>query len=57
MEEAPAWLTANGALVLELSPASADAVAERAWSVGYRAVGVHPDLAGRDRVLVAQRPA
>ena len=57
MEEAPGWLTPNGALVLELSPASASAVAQRAQSVGYRVVGVHPDLVGRDRVLVARRPA
>jgi len=57
VEEAPAWLTPDGALVLELSPASANAVAERARSVGYRVVGVHPDLVGRDRVLVARRPA
>jgi release factor glutamine methyltransferase len=57
VEEAPAWLTPDGALVLELSPASANTVAERARSVGYRVVGVHPDLVGRDRVLVARRPA
>ena len=57
VEEAPAWLTSDGALVLELSPVSANAVAERARSLGYRVVGVHPDLVGRDRVLVARRPA
>ena len=57
VEEAPGWLTPNGALVLELSPASASAVAQRAQSVGYRVVGVHPDLVGRDRVLVARRSA
>jgi len=43
--------------VLELSPVSANAVAERARSLGYRVVGVHPDLVGRDRVLVARRPS
>ena len=57
VEEAPAWLTSDGALVLELSPVSANAVAERARSLGYRVVGVHPDLVGRDRVLVARRPS
>lgn len=56
VEKAPAWLTSDGALVLELSPLSADAVVERARDANYRVIRVHPDLAGRDRVLVARRP-
>jgi release factor glutamine methyltransferase len=50
------WLAPAGALVLELSPEQAPVMAERAERAGYAAVAVHPDLTGRDRVLVARRP-
>jgi release factor glutamine methyltransferase len=50
------WLEPGGALVLELAPHQAGALVERAWEVGYEAVEVHPDLAGRERALVARRP-
>jgi release factor glutamine methyltransferase len=50
------WLEPGGALVLELAPHQAFAVAERARRAGYSDVTVHPDLAGLSRVLVARRP-
>lgn len=50
------WLAPGGALVLELAPHQAQPMAERARGRGYAGIAVHPDLAGRDRVLVARRP-
>lgn len=49
------WLAPGGALVLELAPHQAAGTAERARARGYVAVAVHPDLAGRDRAVVARR--
>jgi release factor glutamine methyltransferase len=51
-----AWLEPGGALVLELAPHQASAVAGRAERTGYQEVAVQPDLAGLPRVLVARRP-
>ena len=51
------WLEPGGALVLELAPDQAAPIRSAAEVAGYEAVAVHPDLAGRDRVLVARRPA
>lgn len=51
------WLAPGGALVLELAPDQAAPLRVTAERAGYRDVAVHPDLAGRDRVLVAHRPA
>jgi release factor glutamine methyltransferase len=51
--EATAWLEPGGALVVELAPHQAPTAAEVARSVGFAAVRVERDLAGRDRVLVA----
>ena len=56
VDHAPDWLTADGSLVLEVSPMLAGAVVERANTVGYRKVCVHPDMAGHNRVLVARGP-
>jgi release factor glutamine methyltransferase len=50
------WLEPGGALVLELAPGQAGPLRDSAEAAGYEAVAVHPDLAGRDRVLVARRP-
>lgn len=47
------WLVPTGVLVCELAPHQADAMLERARSLGYEA-SVHVDLAGRQRVLVAR---
>jgi hypothetical protein len=43
--------------VLELAPWQAAELADRARAAGYVDVAVHPDLAGRDRALVARRPS
>jgi release factor glutamine methyltransferase len=50
------WLEPGGALVLELAPEQAGSLAVRAREAGYEAVAVHPDLAGRPRVLVGRKP-
>jgi release factor glutamine methyltransferase len=50
------WLERGGALVLELAPHQAPALAERAGRAGYAGVTVHHDLAGLPRVLVARSP-
>ena len=51
------WLEPGGALVLELAPGQAAPLRAAAEAAGYETVAVHGDLAGRDRVLVAHRPA
>jgi len=54
--EAPSWLAPGGALVLELAPDQAGQVARAAEDTGFVDVEVHPDYAGRARVLVARQP-
>lgn len=54
--DAVSWLEANGALVIELAPHQADAARRLAHAAGFTEVHVVPDLAGRDRVLVAEGP-
>lgn len=54
LDGAPGWLAPEGAVVLEMAPHQAAPLAERARLIGYRQVEVRPDLAGRDRVLVAR---
>ncbi len=54
LEHAPEWLAAASALVCEIAPHQAEAMSERARALGYRAVMVRDDLAGRARVLVAR---
>lgn len=54
IDGAPAWLAPGGAIGLELAPHQASSLAERAVRAGYRQVEITPDLAGRDRVLVAR---
>ena len=56
VEQAPSWMAAGGSLVLEIAPHQADYVVGLARVRGLVDVEVHPDLAGRDRVLVARRP-
>jgi len=53
---APAWLSAPGALVLEIGETQGDAACSLAIDAGFAPVDVHPDLTGRPRVLVARRP-
>jgi release factor glutamine methyltransferase len=51
---AGAWLTADGVVVCELSPEQAESMRAFA-SEHFAEVEIHPDLAGRDRALVARR--
>jgi release factor glutamine methyltransferase len=52
--EAPRWLAPGGALVVELDPRQAGAVADLAVASGFVEAEVRPDLAGRDRAVVAR---
>lgn len=56
VEGAPAWLAPGGLLVLEIGETQGSAVAELAQAAGLVDVMIRPDLAGRDRALVARRP-
>jgi release factor glutamine methyltransferase len=51
---APAWLSRPGTLVVELAPHQVPSVTALAHAAGFASVEVRPDLAGRDRVLVAR---
>jgi len=53
--DAPGWLEPRGTLVLELAPHQAERAVVVAREVGFTHSEVRPDLAGRDRVLVARR--
>jgi release factor glutamine methyltransferase len=55
LDGAPRWLTASGAAVVEIAPHQAPEAQALARSVGLATTEVHPDLAGRRRVLVARR--
>ena len=57
VDGAPAWLAPGGALVLEMASDQTSAMASYAEATGYVDVAVHPDLAGRERAMVARRPA
>jgi release factor glutamine methyltransferase len=52
---APRWLRPDGVLVVEIAPHQATAVMSMAAEAGFARAAVHPDLAGRPRVLVAHR--
>ena len=52
VRDAPGWLARPGSLVVELAPHQSAAV--RRLASGYDEVEVRPDLAGRDRALVAR---
>ncbi len=55
VDEAPGWLDPRGSvLVCELAPHQARAMTAHALARGFVDVSVRPDLAGRDRVLVAR---
>ena len=54
--EAPIWLAPGGALVLELAPTQAAALAALALAHGFAQAEVRPDLSGRDRAVVARLP-
>ena len=48
---APRWLSQGGAVLLELSPDQMEAASGIARASGLAVEAIHPDLAGRDRVL------
>lgn len=52
---ARSWLAPEGSVVVELAPSQAGPAARLAERLGYRAVRVVPDLAGRPRTLVGRR--
>ena len=54
LADAPAWLTGGGSLVLEIGETQGRAVTTLAHDAGFEDVTIHPDLAGRDRYLVAR---
>jgi release factor glutamine methyltransferase len=51
--EAPPWLAPAGALVVEIGETQGAAVVALAQAAGFATATIHPDLAGRDRALVA----
>lgn len=54
---APAHLVPGGALMVEIGAAQGPAVAALFAAAGFAEVAVHPDLAGRDRVVSGRLPA
>ena len=54
---APRWLTGCGWLLCEIGDDQGEAAIRVLEAAGFRQVGVHPDLAGRDRVIQGRRPA
>ena len=55
-EAALPWLRPGGAVVVEIGEAQGAAAAAAAVDAGLGSVCVHPDLGGRDRIVVARRP-
>ncbi len=52
---APVWLASDGVLVLEIGERQGRAAVSLAVAAGFANATIHPDLAGRDRALVARR--
>jgi release factor glutamine methyltransferase len=55
--EAPAWLSAGGMLALECAPHQTSALVAQCADVGLKQAEAHLDLAGRQRVVTAMKPA
>jgi release factor glutamine methyltransferase len=53
LADAPRWLTRPGTVVLEVATERAEVAAALARQLAYARVELHPDLAGRPRILVA----
>jgi release factor glutamine methyltransferase len=53
LADAPAWLGPAGVVVLEIGDDQSGPAGDEATVAGFPRVEVHPDLAGRPRVLVA----
>jgi release factor glutamine methyltransferase len=51
---AHSWLRPGGAIVVEIAPHQSAAATQLAEAGGFPEIEVHPDLAGRDRALVAR---
>lgn len=56
-DDAPEWLGPNGHLILEIGAHQAEAVRQLCDATAYRDVTIEPDMAGRERIAVARRPA
>jgi release factor glutamine methyltransferase len=54
LDGAPSWLRPGGAAVLEIAPHQRAAAVQLAEVGGFSEIEVRPDLAGRDRALVAR---
>lgn len=52
--EAPRWLARPGSLLVELAPHQAAAARAGALAAGFGSATVWPDLAGRDRIVLAR---
>ena len=53
---APRWLEPGGVLLCEVGDDQGGAATHVLEQAGFREVGVHPDLVGRDRVIQGRRP-
>ncbi len=53
--EASDWLTPEGVLVVEIGETQGEAVRSIASAAGFAEITIAPDLAGKDRALVARR--
>ena len=53
LAQAPQWLNEGGSIVLELGASQGRALVEMAQGAGFEDVRLEQDLAGLDRVLVA----
>ena len=56
LADARRWLSPGGSVLLELAPDQMEAAGAMARAGGLVLDAVHPDLAGRDRVLHCRRP-
>lgn len=55
LHQARAWLAPRASIVVEIAPHQAGEVRDLALDAGFLDVELHPDLSGRDRVLVARK--
>ena len=55
--QAEGWLAPGGIVAVEIEETAARGVAKAAAHEGFEGIVVRRDLAGRDRVVVARRPA
>ncbi len=53
---APSRLMPGGRLLVEIGPTQGQAVAALFWATGLEGIRILPDMDGRDRVVVAEKP-